>query len=168
MINVHLKPHRAQRKKKTTTKAALCDASIPLSFITLSSGSIKRLVKNIGIFNLEDLHRTEKQTIEEHIKNKDLRREIFALKFQVSRIIQSSKHRNILLFEEKIKGKNIKIKPSQRARLIGVALFSRLLKNPEEVLSYVLEIHDEGTPFREKALLLKIKDCSKQSLPLAV
>lgn len=164
MIHVHLKPVPTQRKNAKTTKVAMCDAAIPLIHVSLSSGSVKRLAKNIGVVDLEALHKTPKDIIEDHIKNKELRKEIFAFKFQIDRIVKSSKHRNILLFEEKAKGKSIKIKSSQRSKLIGVALFSQLLKDIEETLVFVLKLNEEGGAFRERAVLRQIKDCSTKTI----
>lgn len=155
------KKSKGSLEKKTLP--TLCDASIPLSFIRkISSGTIKRLASNANIVTLEELHLAIEGNLRDHIRNRKMLEEIFDLRQQIQKMVNMAKHRNILLFEEKARNSNIKIQSSQRAQLIGIAIFANLCKDITEVLSSVLDI-EEG-PFRQKAVLKKIKKISGKSI----
>lgn len=158
MVVVSITKHDKSTSKKRTRETQ-CDASIPLSFIKrISSGTIKKLAINAGIVTLEELYLMRDEKIRDHVRNRNMLREIFDLKQQIQKMVKLAKHRNILLFEEKAKNKNIKIHADQRAQLIGIAIFANLCKDVTEVLSSVLDT--EEVPFRQKAILKNIKTIS--------
>lgn len=151
-----------KRSSKSFTKKTmriLCDAHIPLTFAKLSAGAVKRLAKNVNILTIEELVATERTTLHLHIKGTALKKEIFAFKDQLHKKVSSSKSRNILLFEEKARNRNIRMRSSQRAQLIGLVLFGEMVKDIAEVLSFILDIHN-AQRFREKSLLLQLQEIS--------
>lgn len=149
------------RESLLKTLPTVCDASIPLSFIkNISSGTIKRLAEGLQILTLEDLHLASEPDIRDHIPNRKMLQEIFNLRNQIKKMVTMAKYRNILLFEKKAQGSNIKIRPNQRAKLIGVVLFANICKDPLEVVSYALSIETEI--FRQQALIKKLVGITNQ------
>jgi hypothetical protein len=145
------------------TLPALCDAHIPLSFIKkISSGTIDRLKQSANIRTLEELYLVKEDVIRDVISNRKILQEIFDLREQIHKMVRLAKYRNILLFEKRACGSNIKMKPNQRAQLIGVAIFANLCKDVLEVISYTLQTDTQI--FREKALIKKLVGISNQSI----
>ncbi len=161
VISISKKGKGASEKKILPT---LCDASIPLSFIkNISSGTIKKLASKATIVTLEELHSATEGHLRDHIKNKNMLREIFDLREQIAKMVRLAKHRNVLLFEKRAQNNNIKIRAHQRSQLIGVAIFAGLCKDVAEVINYALDT-GSWTAFRQKATLDKLASISKKTL----
>lgn len=155
---------KGKRFKEKRTIPTLCDASIPLSFITnISSGTIKKLASKASIVTLEELHTATDGDIRDHIKNRNMLKEVFDLREQIAKMVRLAQHRNILLFEEKAQNSNIKLRAHQRAQLIGVAIFANLCKDVAEVINYVLDTQT-WLAFREKATLNRLANISEKTL----
>ncbi len=159
-------PIRKKRKgfSEEKTLPTFCNANIPLTFIRrLSSGTIKLLEQTSSIVTLEEIHFAKESELREKIENRKMLQEIFDLQQQIKKTIVLAKYRNIFLIDQKAQDNNIKIKPDQRAQLIGLIIFANLCKNPIEVISYILDVEGE-IPFRQKAVLSKVTQISKKAL----
>lgn len=149
-----------------SSRRTLCNAHIPLCFLkNLSNGALKQLVERLNITTIEDLHMIKKETIFDHITNRCILKEIHDAKERIARRAKVKKH--IIKFEDFAMDKNIRIKPAQRQHLIAISLFKEILTNVDEVISFVLGIHNPGRCFREQALLKSLYIISKRALKAA-
>ncbi len=136
-------------------------------FVKIDDEIAKKLATSCNVTTLEELYLIKKETITAGIKNKYFRKKIFSLKEQIIQKVNTAKHRNILLFDERARDKNIKIHSSQRAKLIGITLFSRLLNDIEGAIHLALDMDNNVIPFRKKALLFQLKSISKRCIQSA-
>jgi hypothetical protein len=153
--------HRTKGNAIRHCSVLQCDAdSIPLSYLKRkNSGAIKKLAK-MEIVSIEHLHAITKEKLCDHITNRSVRRNILMLKNDIAKKAFIPNKDYVIRLDKKIRSSNIRITSIQRAKIIAVYVFAKILSNIDVLLKFILNLHTTDIPFRQKATLEKVYDIS--------